>query len=121
MNIHLKNITVSILCFLFTYTTILPSAVAQSIPDNDMTNVDYRDLTSNRVRRPSAIAMGTDILIARPLLLGVTIIGTGLFIVSLPLSILGNNVSEAGQRLVATPAKATFFRCLGCGMSEDRA
>ena len=63
---------------------------------------------------PPAYAMIGDLLIARPLLIAGTVIGTGVFIVTLPFSLLGGNVGEAGQALVVEPAKAAFVRCLGC-------
>lgn len=65
-------------------------------------------------KRPGEIAMMFDVIAARPLLLASTVIGTGLFIVSLPFSSLGGNVSEAGNALVMVPAKSTLIRCLGC-------
>lgn len=66
------------------------------------------------VEKPSALAMTGDLVIARPLLLAVTVIGTAAFIVSLPFSLLGGNVAEAGKTLVVGPGAATFVRCLGC-------
>ncbi len=65
-------------------------------------------------QKPSGFEMAGDALIARPLMLGATVLGTGVFLVSLPFSALGGNVDEAGETLVAGPAKATFVRCLGC-------
>ena len=41
------------------------------------------------VEAPSGYAMAGDLLIARPLLIAGTIIGTGVFLVSLPFSALG--------------------------------
>ena len=64
--------------------------------------------------RPSAEAMVVDGLIVRPLTLAGTIIGTGIFIVTLPFSAAGGNVGEAGNTLVMEPARATFGPCLGC-------
>jgi len=58
--------------------------------------------------------MVADGLIARPLGIASTIIGTALFIVTLPFSFIGGNVDEAGQVLVQEPATYTFGRCLGC-------
>jgi hypothetical protein len=58
--------------------------------------------------------MVADGLIARPLGIASTIIGTALFIVTLPFSYIGGNVDEAGQVLVQEPANYTFGRCLGC-------
>jgi len=63
---------------------------------------------------PSALAMTTDALLLRPALLATTIVGGAVYLVSLPFSALGGNAAEAGQVLVAGPAKATFVRCLGC-------
>ena len=63
---------------------------------------------------PPAYAMMGDLLIARPLLIAATVIGAGVFVVSLPFSLLGGNVGEAGKALVVEPGKAAFVRCLGC-------
>jgi|AntRauTorckE5430_2_1112549.scaffolds.fasta_scaffold02849_5 hypothetical protein len=66
---------------------------------------------------PSALAMATDALIVRPVLLATTVVGSAVYLVSLPFSLLGGNSAEAGEVLVAGPAKATFTRCLGCTRS----
>ena len=63
---------------------------------------------------PSALAMTGDALLVRPALLATTIIGSAVYLVSLPFSALGGNASEAGEVLVVGPARATFVRCLGC-------
>lgn len=63
---------------------------------------------------PSAMAMVGDALIARPLLLGATVVGSVVHTVALPFSALGGNADEVGETLVVGPAKATFVRCLGC-------
>lgn len=62
---------------------------------------------------PSAAAMTFDAVIVRPASFVATVAGTGLFIVSLPFSLLGHNTDKAGKRLVAEPAKYTFARPLG--------
>jgi len=69
---------------------------------------------SNAQYRPNAEQMILDGLIYRPLSLAGTAIGTGIFIVTLPFSLLGGNVDEAGKRLVIDPARVTFGSCLGC-------
>ncbi|MNR49526.1 hypothetical protein D3C85_1689130 [compost metagenome] len=61
-----------------------------------------------------------DVLIARPLLIGATVIGAGLFIISLPFSALGGNVGEAAEELVVVPGREAFVRCLGCTISGYR-
>jgi hypothetical protein len=63
---------------------------------------------------PSAMAMTGDLLIARPILLATTVVGSLIYIVSLPLSLAGGNAISAADTLVVGPAKATFMRCLGC-------
>lgn len=70
-------------------------------------------------QRPSAMAMLGDAVIARPVLLVLTLGGTALFVATLPFSALGGNVKEAAQTMVAGPAKATFKRCLGCTATQD--
>jgi hypothetical protein len=43
-----------------------------------------------------------------------TLVGSALFVVSLPFTALGGNVKEAADTLVVGPAMETFVRCLGC-------
>jgi hypothetical protein len=62
---------------------------------------------------PSAAAMGVDFVLVRPVSLAATAVGAGLFIVSLPFSLLGMNAADAGKRLVVEPGKYTFVRPLG--------
>lgn len=63
---------------------------------------------------PSAYAMIGDAVIARPLLLGMTVVGSVAYVVTLPFSLLGDNAGQAAEKLVLQPARATFVRCLGC-------
>lgn len=70
-------------------------------------------------QRPSAGAMVLDGLLARPILLGMTLGGTALFVISAPLTVMGGNVEEAAQTLVVGPAKSTFTRCMGCTATQD--
>jgi len=66
---------------------------------------------------PSALAMTGDLLIARPLLMVITVVSTAVFVVALPFSALGGNTQESAKTLVAEPFQATFIRCLGCTMA----
>lgn len=68
----------------------------------------------NVTERPSGMEMTADAVLVRPLMLVATVLGTAVYVVSLPFSALGGNAGEAGQTLVVTPFKATFVRCLGC-------
>jgi hypothetical protein len=58
-------------------------------------------------------AMIADVVIARPLCLAATAIGSAFFILSLPFSLSSKKVGKAAQALVKTPARATFTRPLG--------
>ncbi|MCF7200949.1 multidrug transporter [Pseudomonas oligotrophica] len=71
------------------------------------------------VEAPKAYSMIGDLIIARPLLIGATVIGAAAFIVSLPFTALGGNVKEAGQALVVEPGREAFVRCLGCSSSQQ--
>ena len=73
----------------------------------------------NVTQRPTGLEMTADALLVRPLMFVGTVLGTGVFVVSLPFSALGGNVGEAADTLVMTPLKATFVRCLGCSKSND--
>ncbi len=66
---------------------------------------------------PAAFSMVGDLLIARPLLIAATVIGAGVFVVTLPFSAGGGNIGEAGKALVVEPGAAAFVRCLGCTTS----
>lgn len=57
--------------------------------------------------------MAADVLLVRPLSLVATVAGTGLFVVSLPFSLLGQNTGDAADRLIVTPGEYTFVRPLG--------
>ena len=64
-------------------------------------------------REPGGGAMVFDFLLVRPVGIIATAVGSVFFVVSLPFSALGDNVGEAGEKLVKDPAKYTFKRPLG--------
>jgi len=66
---------------------------------------------------PTALAMAGDLVIARPAGIILTVLGSAAFVLSLPFSAGGGNISEAAETLVVGPARATFVRCLGCTTS----
>jgi len=88
----------SFLAFSLLFVGVVPMAHAFD-PDSD---------------RPGEIAMIADTLFARPILAAFTFAGLTIFTVSLPMSILGDNVDESAEKLVRAPARSTFVRCLGC-------
>ena len=63
---------------------------------------------------PSGLRMMADLLIARPA--GIVLLGLGstVYVVTLPFSLLGGNSKEVLGQLVVGPAKEAFVRCLGC-------
>ena len=70
-------------------------------------------------QRPSAEAIVFDGLFTRPMAVLGTIVGAGLFVATLPFSVIGGNVDEAGEALVVEPARSAFDRCLGCPQSRS--
>jgi hypothetical protein len=62
---------------------------------------------------PSAGAMAFDLVLVRPVSLVATVLGTGLFVVSLPFTALAGDVKSPAERLVMEPARYTFTRPLG--------
>ncbi len=69
---------------------------------------------------PSAEAMILDGLVVRPFSLAGTVIGTGVFVITLPFTLFSGSVEQAGERLIAEPANYTFKRCLGCLRVDKR-
>jgi hypothetical protein len=62
---------------------------------------------------PSATVVVLDGLIARPLGLGTTLGGTGLFIVTLPFSIPSGSVEQSARGMIGRPGGYTFIRPMG--------
>jgi hypothetical protein len=61
----------------------------------------------------TAGAMAFDVILMRPVGLAATIVGTAVFIVSLPFSALGGNQEAAAEKLINEPFFFTFQRPLG--------
>ena len=70
--------------------------------------------TVNESVTPSFGVMVADTLLIRPLTFAGMLIGSVVFVVSLPITAITGTVGEAGKTLVADPALSTFARCLGC-------
>jgi hypothetical protein len=62
---------------------------------------------------PNSNVMAFDALIGRPLGLGMTVLGTGAFIATLPFTACSGSAREAARGLVREPAWWTFKRPLG--------
>ena len=87
--------------FLITTLVLIPFGTAAFAQEQEPGNADVRG------------KMVADVLIVRPLGIVSTILGTALFLVSLPFSAMGGNVNEARQKLVVEPGRFTFKRPLG--------
>jgi len=61
----------------------------------------------------SAEAMVADVIVARPVGLVATVVGSAAYVVSLPFSLLGGNEKQAREKLVKEPTAFTFKRPLG--------
>jgi hypothetical protein len=75
------------------------------------TNTPY--ITDDRAEDVPAEAIILDTFLLRPLGFAATVVGTAVFVVSLPFSIPTKQVDKAAQKLVVAPAKYTFTRPLG--------
>ncbi len=64
---------------------------------------------------PSAAVVAADGLIGRPLGLATTIVGTGLFVVTLPFSASSCSVHESARGMIGRPGGWTFVRPMGRG------
>ena len=64
-------------------------------------------------REPGGDAMMYDMVVMRPVGLVATVVGSAVWLISLPFSALGGNVDTATEKLVKEPAAYTFKRPLG--------
>ncbi len=61
----------------------------------------------------SATAVAVDVVVARPASFALTILGSALFVVSLPVALTAGCVDKTAHTLVVVPGKDTFTRPLG--------
>ncbi len=88
--------------------TVLALATALASTPATGSALAYKETDS-----PPGAVMAADVVVIRPVGLAATVIGSGLFMVSLPFAALGSNTGEVAQRLVVEPAAFTFSRPLG--------
>ncbi len=73
-----------------------------------------RSFTEPPPKEPhSAAVVAADALIARPIGLGLTIAGTGVFLVTLPMSAISGSTDTAAEGLIVKPGGYTFVRPFG--------
>ncbi len=70
---------------------------------------------------PSGGEMMIDAILIRPLGMVSVVLGSALFVVALPFTLISGSVKQSGNRLVGYPLKFTFTRKLGSfpGYSEE--
>lgn len=61
-----------------------------------------------------AVLVTVDVALIRPVSLAAVVVGTAVFIASLPFTIPAGGVSKAARVLVAEPFAYTFTRPIGC-------
>lgn len=64
--------------------------------------------------RPDEMEVALDLIVARPIGLGMAAVGSVFFVLTLPFSLIGGNMGEAADILVLGPYKEVLWRCLGC-------
>ncbi len=63
---------------------------------------------------PGAGDLIVDGLAVRPAAIGTALVGTAIFLVTLPFSLITGGTPTAARKLVADPTVAIFRRCFGC-------
>ena len=58
-------------------------------------------------------AVSADIVVVRPVGFVATVLGSALFVVSLPIAAISGSTKDTAEALVYTPARLTFTRPLG--------
>jgi hypothetical protein len=69
--------------------------------------------TKEQTIEPSAEGIAADVLLLRPVGFMAMVVGTVLFVISLPISLPTRSADVVAQKLVVNPAKYTFVRPLG--------
>lgn len=93
----MKKAIIVLITILFTLTSTLSFAASTLSPES--TDKDE--------------SMVLDTLVGRPAGLIATVVGTAVFVVALPFSLLGGNTKDTAKSLVVNPARFTFVRPVG--------
>ncbi|UCD70875.1 MAG: hypothetical protein JSW70_07690 [Syntrophobacterales bacterium] len=76
-------------------------------------SISVTPLSAEEPTEPSPDEIAVDLLLIRPVAFSSIILGSGIFVVSLPFTIPTGNLNLAGRKLVVVPFKYTFSRPLG--------
>jgi hypothetical protein len=63
--------------------------------------------------RTDPAVVGANALVGRPLCFAVTVVGSAVFLISLPVAAISGSVNSSAEALVFKPARETFVRPLG--------
>ena len=70
-------------------------------------------VTSSSAGQSGPMEMAADAIIVRPACIVATVVGSAVFVVSLPFAVPAKSVKKAASALVVKPANAAFTRPLG--------
>ena len=70
-------------------------------------------ITPVRAHESNTTAMAADAIVGRPLYFAATVVGSVIFVVSLPVAATSGSIGSAAHTLVVNPARDTFVRPLG--------
>lgn len=75
--------------------------------------VSLGGVNTARASEDNSIFVVGDVVLARPGCLLATVLGSAVFVISLPIAVTSGSVHATADTLVAKPAAATFTRPLG--------
>ncbi|MBI5233839.1 MAG: hypothetical protein HY880_05745 [Deltaproteobacteria bacterium] len=116
-----KTILVFVLSFLIVFNMTLPvfaeeqseeQSIGQPVRQSAEQPVVPKSTISS-MDEPSGTEMAFDIVFLRSFGLVSMVVGTGLFIVSLPFTVPTSTVGLAGRKFISEPAEYTFVRPVG--------
>lgn len=109
MNILKKRVVAStvLATFLCMSLTLLPGSAFAQYANNG-------DLSGYAAGEPTVYDVILDGVLVRPINLVLAVAGSGLFLITLPFSLIAGNPGKAAEKLVGEPAKDFIHRCFGC-------
>ena len=90
------------------------SAAAETSASAESAAAESENTVETETQRPGFLPIIGDVFFVRPITLIATAVGSVLFVVTLPITLVTGTVGEAGASMVGDPALNTFVRCLGC-------
>ena len=78
-----------------------------------LVSISATPLSASELPEPSPDEVAADLLFVRPVALCSIIVGSAIYVVSLPFTIPTGNLNLAGRKLVVEPVKFTFSKPLG--------